>query len=35
MNNNIVNTDNTSYNISKPSPFGNENDRSEDVAEVA
>ena len=35
MNNNIVNTDNISSNISKPSPFGYENDRSEAVAEAA
>ena len=35
LNNNIVNKDDTSSNISKPSPFGNKNDRSEDVAEVA
>ena len=35
LNNNIVNKDDRSCNILKPSPFGNENDRSEDVAEAA
>ena len=34
MNYSIVNKDDTSSNISKPSPFENENDRSEDVAET-
>ena len=34
-NNNIVNKEDTSSNISKPIPFGNKNDRSEDDAEAA